>query len=33
VIEITLIDFEHAVATPGMNLMPWRPQAHKEPRP
>jgi hypothetical protein len=32
VIEITLIDFEHAVATPGMNLMPWRPQPHKEPR-
>jgi hypothetical protein len=32
VIEITLVDFEHAVATPGMNLMPWRPQPHKEPR-
>ena len=32
VIEITLIDFEHAVATPGMNLMPWRPQTTKEPR-
>jgi hypothetical protein len=32
VIEITLIDFEHAVATPGMNLMPWRPQPNKEPR-
>jgi len=32
VIEITLVDFEHAVATPGMNLMPWRQQIHKEPR-
>jgi hypothetical protein len=32
VIEITLVDFEHAVATPGMNLMPWRPQNHEEPR-
>ena len=30
VIEITLIDFEHAVATPGMNLTPWRPQHHPE---
>jgi hypothetical protein len=25
VIEITLIDFEHATAPPGMNLLPWRP--------
>lgn len=32
VIEITLIDFEHAVATPGMNLMPWRQQTIKGPR-
>ncbi len=32
VIEITLVDFEHAVATPGMNLMPWRPQTHERPR-
>ena len=32
VIEITLVDFEHAVATPGMNLMPWRPQTREEPR-
>ena len=32
VIEITIVDFEHAVATPGMNLMPWRPQTTKEPR-
>ncbi len=32
VIEITLIDFEHAVATPGMNLMPWRQMTHEEPR-
>lgn len=32
VIEITLVDFEHAVATPGMNLMPWRPQTHGRPR-
>jgi hypothetical protein len=29
VIELTLIDFEHAVATPGMNLMPWRPQTQE----
>jgi hypothetical protein len=33
VIEITLVDFEHAVATPGMNLMPWRPQTPGSPRP
>ena len=26
VIELTLVDFEHATATPGMNLTPWRPQ-------
>lgn len=32
VIEITLVDFEHAVATPGMNLMPWRRMTHEEPR-
>lgn len=30
VIEITLVNFEHAVATPGMNLMPWRPQHQQE---
>ena len=30
VIEITIVDFEHAVAAPGMNLMPWRPQTHHE---
>jgi len=30
VIEITLVDFEHAVATPGMNLVPWRPQHQQE---
>jgi hypothetical protein len=33
VIEITLVDFEHAVATPGMNLMPWRPQPEGSPAP
>ena len=33
VIELTLIDFEHAVATPGMNLMPWRPQTSGSSRP
>ena len=32
VIEITLVDFEHAVATPGMNLMPWRLRTPEEPR-
>jgi hypothetical protein len=33
VIEITLVDFEHAVATPGMNLMPWRPAPPGNPAP
>lgn len=32
VIEITLVDFEHAVATPGMSLMPWRRQHQEGPR-
>ena len=32
VIEITIVDFEHAVAAPGMNLMPWRLRTPEEPR-